>query len=529
VSDLITAARKSKAWPFVEARRLLARYRNGAPAKGHVLFQTGYGPSGLPHIGTFGEVVRTTMVRNAFATLSDIPTRLVCFSDDMDGFRKVPDNVPGREDLEEDLGLPLSRVRDPFGTHASFAHHNNDRLCHFLDSFRIDHEFVSATEMYRTGQFDEMLLRALKEYDRMMEIILPTLGGVARDRPDTYSPFLPVSPVSGQVLQVPTLERHPSRGTIVYEEPDGKRIEIPVTGGNVKLQWKADWAMRWAALDVDYEMYGKDLIPSAELAKSLCKVLGARPPVDMFYELFLDEHGRKISKSSGSAGFSMNEWLRYASPESLSLFMYQKPKTAKRLYFDIVPRTFDEYHRHLAAFDGQDELARLNNPVWHIHDGNPPASGMAISYSMLLNLVGAAGEARSDVIWGMLERYMPELATDRSPQLVGALEGAIEYFNECVLPKRLFRPPADGIERSAFRDLVDELENPECPAGAEELQRIVYAIGRKHGFDPLRDWFRCIYQVVFGTDQGPRFGSFIALFGVSQTAELIRSRLSRTN
>lgn len=524
MTELVDAALASRAWPFVEARRLVQKYSQSPPAKGYVLFQTGYGPSGLPHIGTFGEVVRTTMVRNAFAVLSKIPTRLICFSDDLDGFRRVPDNVPNRDALEADLGLPLTKVRDPFGTHASFAAHNNAKLCEFLSGFAIDYEFVSATDMYISGRFDAMLLRALREYDRIMEIVLPTLGGVATDRPETYSPFLPISKVSGQVLQVPIIEHDPARGTITYQEADGTVVDCPVTGGNVKMQWKTDWAMRWAALGVDYEMYGKDLIPSADLAKQLCRVFGAAPPVDMFYELFLDEHGRKISKSRGTESFSMETWLHYADPESLSLFMYQKPGTAKRLHFDIVPRTVDDYHRHLDAFSAQDLTVRLNNPVWHIHNGTPPKSGMTVPYSMLLNLVSAAGEASDDVIWGMIDRYQPDRAGLRSPDLVSAVQGARRYYRDRIVPTRRFRPPTP-VERAALEELVDRLRDPVCPREADSLQRLVYAIGRQHCFDPMRDWFRCIYEVVFGTEQGPRFGSFIALFGPVATADLVASKL----
>ena len=523
----VKAALTSKAWPFAEARRLHQKYSKKPPAKGYVLFQTGYGPSGLPHIGTFGEVVRTTMVRDAFARLSDIPTKLVCFSDDLDGLRKVPENVPDRESLQQDLGLPLTRVRDPFGTHASFAAHNNAKLCEFLDGFAIDYEFVSATDMYTSGRFDAMLMRALEEYERIMATVLPTLGGVAKDRPDTYAPFLPISKITGQVLQVPILSRDPENGTITYQETDGTITETRVTGGNVKMQWKADWAMRWAALGVDYEMYGKDLIPSASLAKKLCRILGETPPVDMFYELFLDEHGRKISKSRGTESFSMEAWLAYASPESLSLFMYQKPGTAKRLYFDILPRTVDDYHRHLKAFPGQDLPARMNNPVWHIHNGTPPESGMTVPYSLLLNLVDAAGGATSDVIWGMIDRYQPDRAGVRNPDLVAAVEGAGRYFQDHIVPKRSVRAPCPK-ERAALKDLVDRLHDPACPTEPDELQRLLYSIGRIHQFDPMRDWFRCIYEVVFGTSQGPRFGSFISLFGPCETARLISGKISST-
>ncbi len=522
MDEIRSAAMTAKAWPFEEARRLLKRVEKAPPAKGYVLFETGYGPSGLPHIGTFGEVARTTMVRRAFELLSGMPTKLLCFSDDMDGLRKVPTNIPNREAVAEDLNLPLTRVRDPFGTHESFGHHNNARLRSFLDQFGFDYEFASATEYYRSGRFDEMLLRILERYDRIMEIMLPSLRA---ERQATYSPFLPVSPKTGHVLQVPTLERNVAKGTIVYEEPDGERVEIPVTGGNAKLQWKPDWAMRWAALGVDYEMYGKDLIPSAELGIKICRALGEQPPELMAYELFLDEAGQKISKSKGN-GLSMEEWLTYASPESLSLFMYSKPKTAKRLYFDVIPKAEDEYHAHLRAYPGQDIAQRLVNPVWHIHGGNPPESDMVVPFSMLLNLASVASAEDKDVLWGFIRRYAPEASPETHPGLDAAAGHAVAYYNDFVKPARRFRAP-DARERAALADLRDLLRGWEGPADAEALQAEVYAIGKAHGFEPLRAWFGCLYQVLMGAEQGPRFGGFIALYGIEETADMIDRALLR--
>ncbi len=525
MAGLAEAARASKAWPFVEARRLLERVERSGAAKDEVLFETGYGPSGLPHIGTFGEVARTTMVRRAFEVLSDRPTRLLCFSDDMDGMRKVPLNVPNREELAEDLHLPLSSVRDPFGECASFAEYNNARLKSFLDAFGFDYEFVSATDCYRSGRFDEMLQRVLERFDAVMEIMLPSLGRVSEGRKETYSPFLPVSQKTGRVLQVPTLERNASKGTIVYEEPDGEKIEVPVSGGRVKLQWKPDWAMRWAALGVDYEMFGKDLIPSAELGRKICRALGEPAPSGFAYEMFLDESGQKISKSTGT-GFSMEEWLEYAPPESLGLFMYQKPQTAKRLFFDIIPKTVDEYHQHLRSYPEQDAAGKLANPVWHIHGGSPPESRMVVSYSMLLNIASVASADDAEVIWGFIRNYEPSASPERNPDLAAAVECAARYFRRRVAPGRKFRSP-DDAERQALGDLRAELLRWDGPADAKELQKLVYAVGRRHTFDPMRDWFRAIYEVLLGSSQGPRFGGFIALYGIGPTSELIAERLGR--
>ncbi len=511
---------QSRAWPFEEARRVVKRVEQNPPEKGHVLFQTGYGPSGLPHIGTFGEVARTTMVRHAFEQLSDIPTRLIAFSDDMDGLRKVPGNLPNREMLEEDLHLPLSRVRDPFGTHESFAAHNNARLCAFLDQFGFDYEFASATEYYTSGRFDEMLLTALERFDRIMEIMLPTLGP---ERRRTYSPFLPISPKTGHVLQVPTLERNVEKGTIVYQEPDGEKVEIPVTGGHVKMQWKPDWALRWAALGVDYEMSGKDLIDSVSVSSKICRVLGKAPPVSLSYELFNDEHGQKISKSKGN-GLTMEEWLRYAPPESLSYFMYQKPKTAKRLYFDVIPKAMDEYHQQLRAYPDQDLKARLNNPVWHIHNGNPPESRMVVPFAMLLNLASVSGAHDKETLWGFLRRYAPEASPETHPDLDKATEYAVRYYEDFVKPQKTYRLP-DEKERAAMEDLLARLRAWEGEAEAEALQSMVFAVGKAHGFEPLRDWFRALYEVLLGASQGPRFGGFIALYGVDETIRLIERAL----
>jgi lysyl-tRNA synthetase class 1 len=519
--ELRSAAEASKAWPFEEARRLVRRYAAAPPAKGHVLFETGYGPSGLPHIGTFGEVARTTMIRRAFEALSDIPTRLIAFSDDMDGLRKVPGNVPMQEELKADLGLPLTRVRDPFGTHASFGEHNNARLRAFLDDFGFDYEFASATEYYRSGRFDAMLLRVLERFDAVMAIMLPSLGA---ERQASYSPFLPVSPKTGRVLQVPTLERNVAKGTIVYQEPGGEKVEVPVTGGHVKLQWKPDWAMRWAALGVDYEMFGKDLIPSAELGEELCRALGEPAPELFNYELFNDEMGQKISKSKGN-GLSMEEWLTYASPESLSYFMYQKPKTAKRLYFDVIPKAMDEYHQQLRAYPGQDPAQRLANPVWHIHRGEPPDSDMVVPYSMLLNLASAAGASDKSVLWGFVRKYAPEASPATHPGLDAAADYAVRYYEDLVKPAKIYRAP-DAREAAALADLRERLLVWEGPTEAEALQAMLYEVGRAHGFEPLRAWFAALYEVLLGAEQGPRFGGFVALYGVRETARLIEAGLS---
>ncbi|MGX9353269.1 lysine--tRNA ligase [Shimia sp. W99] len=520
MSDLRDAALVSKAWPFEEARRVLKRYKDKAPEKGYVLFETGYGPSGLPHIGTFGEVARTTMIRTAFEAISDIPTKLICFSDDLDGMRKVPGNVPNAEMLQEHLQKPLTSVPDPFGTHDSFGDHNNAMLRRFLDTFGFEYEFYSATEFYRSGQFDEILLRAAERYDDIMAIMLKSLR---EERRQTYSIFLPIHPETGRVLYVPMKEVNAKDGTITFDDEDGKEWTLPVTGGNVKLQWKPDFGARWAALGVDFEMYGKDHSTNTPIYDGICRALGVRAPEHFTYELFLDENGQKISKSSGN-GVSIDEWLTYASTESLSYFMYQKPKTAKRMHFDVIPKAMDEYHQQLRAYHGQDLKAQLNNPVWHIHGGDVPQSNMVVPYSMLLNLASVAGAEEKDQLWGFIQRYAPEASAETHPDLDAAAGFAVRYYNDFVKPTKVYRAPSD-LEREALEELRDKLKTWEGGADADELQSLVFSVGRER-FDPMRDWFKALYEVLLGASQGPRFGGFIALYGVEETIALIEQGLA---
>jgi lysyl-tRNA synthetase class 1 len=530
-------AEQSNAWPFEEAKKIVARLKK--KPKDEVIFETGYGPSGLPHIGTFGEVARTTMVRHAFRVLTDdkIKTRLIAFSDDMDGLRKVPDNVPNKDLLEKHLGKPLTKVPDPFGTHPSFGEHNNARLRAFLDTFGFDYEFMSSTECYKAGKFDATLMKVLENFDAVMAIMLPSLR---EERAQTYSPFLPISPRTGVVLQVPILSHDAKRGMITWEDPDnGERMTTPVTRGMAKLQWKPDWAMRWVALDIDYEMAGKDLIDSVKLSGEICKALGGLPPEGFNYELFLDEKGQKISKSKGN-GLTIDEWLRYASPESLSLFMYREPKSAKRLYFDVIPRQVDDYQQFLEGYPRQaDPKQKLGNPVWHIHSGKPPVADMPISFSMLLTLVSSSNAENADTLWGFIARYRPGVTPQTHPKLNDAVGYAIHYFHDFVLPEKKFRNPTEE-ERKALQDLRDALSNLPPDATAEQIQDVVYEIGRRPPFlDEKKkakdgkpgvslDWFNMLYQVLLGQEKGPRFGSFVAVYGLKNTADMIDGALARS-
>ncbi|MEM8632049.1 MAG: lysine--tRNA ligase [Pseudomonadota bacterium] len=521
MSGLRDAGQTSKAWPFEEARKLLKRYEKAPPEKGYVLFETGYGPSGLPHIGTFGEVARTTMVRRAFQVLSDIPTRLICFSDDLDGMRKVPENVPNPEALTEYLQMPLTSVPDPFGTHTSFGDHNNAMLRRFLDTFGFQYDFISATEFYRSGQFDAVLRRAAERYEDLMAVMLKSLR---EERQQTYSIFLPIHPETGRVLYVPMKEVSAADATITFDDEDGREWTLPVTGGNVKLQWKPDFGARWAALGVDFEMYGKDHSTNTPIYDRICEILGHPAPEHFTYELFLDENGEKISKSKGN-GLSIDEWLTYASTESLSYFMYQKPKTAKRLYFDVIPKAEDEYHQQLRAYATQDDAGRANNPVFHIHGHNVPGSDMVVSFAMLLNLASVAQAENKDALWGFIRRYAPEAAPDTNPGLDAAAGHAVRYYNDFVKPHKTFRLP-DDRERAALEDLLARLKTWDGGTDPEDLQSVVFAVGKEHGFEPLRDWFKAIYEVLMGASQGPRFGGFIALYGVPETCALIEDGLA---
>lgn len=517
-------AKQSNAWPFQEAEKLIKRLERSGKEKDVIIFETGYGPSGLPHIGTFGEVARTTMVRNAFELLTGKKTKIICFSDDMDGLRKVPDNLPNQEMLGQHIGLPLTQVPDPFGTHESFAHHNNARLTNFLDGFGFDYEFISATDAYKSGSMDETLVKMLGAYEKIMNVILPTLG---EERRKTYSPFLPICPRTGIVLQVPMVDRNIEKRTVSYiDEETGDTVEVPVTGGHCKMQWKADWAMRWSGLGVDYEMAGKDLSESVKLSSAITRILGDTPPEGLSYELFLDEEGSKISKSKGN-GISMEEWLQYGTQESLSLYMFQSPRKAKKLYFDVIPKTVDEYLNHLSKYPTLEGKLKYASPIWHIHGDTPPKEEVPVTFALLLNLVSASNAENKETLWGFISNYSKGATPQKFPLLDKLVGYALVYYENFVKPHKNYRLPTPA-EIEALEMLKNEINNIPEDADAGEFQTAVFSVGKEKEYENLREWFGALYEILLGQKEGPRMGSFIALYGKTKFLDLINQALIRT-
>ena len=512
---------KTSAWPFVEAKKIIRERKKYIEKKGKIILQTGYGPSGLPHIGTFGEVARTTMVVNALNQLTDLPKEIITFSDDMDGLRKVPENIPNKSILENNLHKPLTIIPDPFKKFNSFGEHNNEMLKKFLDNFKFNYTFKSSSELYKSGFFNESLKLILKKYKDIMNIIIPTLG---KERQKTYSPFLPICPESGVVLEIPVLEIDEKNSKIIFDN-FGKKLEKSILDGNCKLQWKVDWAMRWYALDIDFEMYGKDLIESAILSSKIIKILGKTNPSGFAYELFLDEKGEKISKSKGN-GITINEWLEYASPESLSLFMYQNPRRAKKLYKEIVPKAVDEYLDFIEKGKNQNEQQILLNPVWHVHNGTIPKENMIMTFSMLLNLVETSNANSKELLWKFVKKYKPNILEEEHPIFDNLIDYAIKYFNDVIKKNKKYKKPSIE-EKKALNALVLALEKCTDKMEPEEIQTQIYTVGKENGYkENLRDWFRLIYEVVFGDENGPRMGFFISFFGVKETQQLIKDKIN---
>ena len=512
--------KKTTSWPFVEARKLIKDRESNIKKRGKITLQTGYGPSGLPHIGTFAEVARTTMMVNAISHLTTIPTEVITFSDDMDGLRKIPNNIPNSKILEQNLNKPLTNIPDPFKKYSSFGEHNNEMLKSFLNKFNFNYNFKSSTQLYKSGKFNDALTLILNKYQEIINIVIPTLG---KERQKTYSPFLPICPETGKVLEIPMLEIIKDKKKIVFDNK-GEKIEVSILDGNCKLQWKVDWAMRWYALDVDYEMYGKDLIESAVISHKICKILGKKSPNGFPYELFLDEKGEKISKSKGN-GITIEDWLKYASPESLSLFMYQNPKRAKKLYADVVPKAVDEYLTCIDKFEEQDIQHRLLNPVWHVHNGNPPKEKSIMPFSVLLNLVGTSNATDKEVLWKFIKKYKKDIKVSDHPILDSLVKYALKYFVDIIKPKKKYRKPNEK-EKKALKDLVNRLKSCKDQMDPEAIQTIVYSVGKDNGYkENLREWFKAIYEIIFGDQNGPRMGFFISFLGIEESMELINKHI----
>lgn len=517
---------EAKSWPFEEARRIYEKIGKKTPQKGYVLFETGYGPSGLPHIGTFGEVVRTAFVRHAFSCIApQIPTKMFCVSDDIDGLRKVPDNLPNQDEIRANLGKPLTSVPDPYGTHQSYGHNMNARLRAFLDGFGFEYNFISATDKYKSGDFDQTMLKVLEKYDEIMDVMIPTLGA---ERQATYSPFMPIDEESGMVIDKGVQGINRANETVIYVDNKGVEKEISVKGGNCKLQWKVDFGARWYSLDVDYEIYGKDHGPNEKIYRRICEILGGTPPVNYTYEMFLSDSGEKISKSKGN-GISVEDWLKYAPAESMSLFMYQKPKTAKRLYFDVIPKAMDEYLAFVAAYHKEDEAKRLENPVFHIHAGDVPQVNFGLTYSLLLNLASACNPDNDAVLWGFISKYQEGLTKENSPLLEKMVKSAINYYNDFIKQHKKYRDALD-VEKLALSELLEKLKSAGHNSQNDPalLQNMVFEVGKNHGYEKnMRDWFLALYQILLGQDQGPRMGSFIALFGMENFSKLVEKALNK--
>ena len=516
----INLIQSTSSWPFVEIRKLLKDRKEIIKKKNKITFQTGYGPSGLPHIGTFGEVARTTMMINALNHIQKTDHELITFSDDMDGLRKVPENIPNNEVLKKNVGKPLTAIPDPFKKFGSFGEHNNEMLKVFLNKFNFKFNFKSSTENYKNGVFNKSLMRVLEKYEDIMNIILPTLR---EERRKTYCPFLPICPKTGKVLEIPLEKMDIKTGKVVFNN-NGEKLETDILNGNCKLQWKVDWAMRWFTFDVDFEMYGKDLTESAILSNKICRALGKNPPNGFAYELFLDEKGEKISKSKGN-GISIDDWLRYASPESLSLYMYPNPKRAKKLYSEVVPKTVDEYLNCIEKFESQDHKEKIMNPVWHVHNGKPPKEKVVMSFSMLLNLVGSSNADNKEIVWKFINRFHKDINPKSHPILNNLTQYAINYFKDKVAPNKKFKKP-NNLEKKALTNLVSKLKEMDESLQPEEIQTLIYSVGKENGYkENLRDWFKLIYEVVFGIENGPRIGFFVKFFGLKETIDLISGKI----
>jgi lysyl-tRNA synthetase class 1 len=513
---------KYTSWPFKEAQKLQKRFFDFPPHP--VRFETGFGPSGMPHIGTFAEVARTTWVRHAFESLTNQPTELIAFSDDMDGLRKVPLNLPNPDMLAENLGKPLCDIPDPFGERESYSAHMNQMLVAFLDSYRFDYTFQSSQEAYRRGDFNDGLAVILGRVDEIKQMILPTMSESKRTH---WSPFFPICEKCGRIYTTRVTGYHATDNTIDYvcDREDGgfthcgHKGSTSIFNGRVKVGWKIDWALRWYSYDIGYEMYGKDLIESAKLSGKIVRKMGKQPPTGLFYELFLDEQGRKISKSVGK-GLTIDAWISYAPLESLLYYIFQNPKQAKRLFWGIVPKSVDDYLAGLNQYETLDPDKRPNATIWHLFNQGKtvPTYRSPINFSLINNLISAVGADDIDLILEYLKRYDSSIGNEMSI-MEDLVKKAMNYYRDFILPKKDYRSPTDrekGMLKLLHAKLAGYEGNDE-----DELQSIPFAVARESDESP-KAFFKMFYEVVFGQERGPRFGTFVQLVGKEKALHLLK-------
>ena len=517
-------------WPYEEARKLVDRAQGYQPGR-PVIFESGFGPSGLPHLGTMCEVLRPAYVRRALENVGDgRPARLIVFIDDIDGLRKVPESVPHRDEWKRYLGQPVARIPDPFGCCKSFADHMIDLLSKFLAPVEVDLELARASEMYASGRFDDALKLMLDKREDIIRVITPTLREENRAG---WSPFMPICPACGQVNSTRVVAYHPDRAAVEFScERDfggahgcGHRAEQSVLGGNAKVGWKVDWALRWYVLKVDYELYGKDLIDSARLSGQILRLLGGKPPIGFPFEMFLDEEGHKISKSVGR-GVTVDDWQRYAPIEVLKYFLLLSPRRARKLFIETIPQYVDEYLDALREYARADNVEARRNMALEfvLQSRSSRRFDSSLTYSMTMNLVAALGSSDRDLIWKYLTRYDPAIAGDAETEALGRtlMDCALNYYADFIEPtKKRYAP--NNSEREQLKKLIEFLEaNPDAPG--DEIEKKIYDLGREYYPKP-GNIFPLLYRVLLGQDRGPRLGAFIRLATPARVVELLNASL----
>ena len=510
-----------RSWPFKEAEKLCKRFQH--PPESPVRFETGFGPSGLPHIGTFAENARTTWVRHAFEFLTGWPTQLIAFSDDMDGLRKVPLNMPRQDMLANHLGKPLCHIPDPFETSDSYSGTMNTKLRSFLDGYQFDYTFQGSYEAYQRGDFNEGLEIILRNVDAVKSIILPTMSA---EKGRDWSPFFPICGKCGKINSTRVTGYDVANNAVGYvcdRQEDrakgcGYQGTASIFNGHVKVGWKVDWALRWYAYDIAYEMYGKDLIESAKLSGRITRLMGKQPPTGLFCELFLDEDGRKISKSVGK-GLTIDSWTMYAPLESLLYYIFQNPKQAKRLFWGIVPKSVDDYLLGLNNYHSLDAQKKPDSPLWHLFNkgAGVPEFKTSINFSLVNNLVSAVGADDRELILEYLKRYDPGIEAHRAV-IEDLVNKAMNYYRDFIVPHKRYRMPTTQEKKMLMR-LRDELAAYEGD-DEKEIQTLPFAVAREYS-EPPNNFFKLFYEVVFGQERGPRFGTFVRLVGKEKAISLL--------